>query len=84
MCGRSEMVMGGRKEQLPLHDHLRKTLSPFDGVCVILSIMIGSGIFASPGPLLLLTLVSPPKAWSCSELDPLGLPSWRGCALVFS
>lgn len=32
------------------HDHLLKTLSPFDGVCVILSIMIGSGIFASPGP----------------------------------
>lgn len=48
VSGVGEMVASsGRGE--PLHDHLRKTLTPFDGVCVILSIMIGSGIFASPG-----------------------------------
>lgn len=40
----------GREAAGREHDHLLKTLSPFDGVCVILSIMIGSGIFASPGP----------------------------------
>ena len=28
---------------------LKKTLSLFDGVCITISIMIGSGIFASPG-----------------------------------
>jgi hypothetical protein len=28
---------------------LRRTLSFFDGLCVVISIIIGSGIFASPG-----------------------------------
>lgn len=58
-----------------VHDHLRKSLSPFDGICVILSIMIGSGIFASPGKqndnkyffLLTLTLTSISFDRNCSS-----------------
>lgn len=52
------------------HDHLKKSLSPFDGICVILSIMIGSGIFASPG-IVLQRAGSPGAAilaWLCSGL----------------
>lgn len=35
--------------QPPQQQQLRRELSFVDGICFIISIMIGSGIFASPG-----------------------------------